>query len=116
MPERPFAPEFVGWPRGVKADVGESLFRSNQIETHHALELITRGLRVALAHERDPASGAAGDSLSGFDSDTAGPDGSPGTNGMGPRGSFRWDGPPIPNVKPLPWGGPRRPDVAHLLR
>jgi hypothetical protein len=119
MPERPHAPEFRAWPRGTKGGGkdGVTLFSAAQIEAHRALELIDRGLRLALANERGPGFESPTAGLGGFDSDPKRGDENKGSDGMAaPSGSFRWDGPEKPRAKPLPWGGPRRPDMAHLLR
>ena len=118
MPDRPHAPDFFGWPRGLKTR-GEVLFSAAQIEAHRALELIDRGLRLALSHERDP-SRAPEDHRSSttFDKEAPPPGESGGfgdASGGGPPGGFRWDTQANPNAKPLPWGGPTRPDVTQRI-
>jgi len=79
------------------------------IEAHRALELIDRGLKLALHSERDAA----------FDDEEAAAryaaDEQTSAAAANPSASsgVRWDGPPQrdPNAKPLPWTS-FRPDVA----
>lgn len=125
MPERPHGPAFLAWPRGLKrrggSTRGEALFSAEQIEPHRALELIDRGLRLALANERASSGGEEGGEATAFERHAA-PPGESGEGGAdvfgggGPPGGFRWDGPQRdPDAKPLPWGGPRRPDAAPRI-
>lgn len=109
LPERPFGPEFHGWPRGVKPSRGQALFSGSQIEAHRALELIDRGLRLALADTKEASAEVAlGGAGVGFEADATDeerskPADEAGFGGGG--GGFRWDGPPQPNAKPIPWQG-----------
>ena len=122
IPERPHAPEFHAWPRGgAKPPRGETLFAPSQIEAHRALELIERGMRLALASEREPlphdgegGGGEGGGEGASFERDV---DPRSGGDAAGAAGGFRWEGMPQrdPNAKPLPWGGPTRPDATQRI-
>ena len=119
LPERPFAPEFHGWPRGgSKPAKGDVLFRSSQIEAHRALELIDRGLRLALASERDPrveSELATAGATQGFEADPSATGDETGRQ-PGGGGGFQWDGPAQPRGKPIPWNGFSRPEAGRLAR
>ena len=123
LPQRPHAPEFRAWPRGDKADLprGEALFDAADMETHLALQLVARSLRLALApgfSSPDGSQDEGGPLFSGADPEgeamPAAPDGSAGGQMRGP--TAQWDGPPRARATPLPWGGPSRPDAQQRLR
>ena len=104
LPERPHAPEWRGYGRGAHTmrRAGEPLFNEAQIDAASALELVDRGLRLALADRANSET---------FDS--APREASGGPDAFGGGGGVRWDsGMPPRRDKPLPWGGPRRPDHA----
>ena len=108
---------FVAWPQGAKGGEtdGTVLFEPGQVEPHTALELIDRGLRLALANERGSLFQVAND-LGSFDAEPKEKKGSQSTSSMPEEGGVSWDGPARPAAKSMPWIGPTRPDMAHRLR
>ena len=101
---------------GPQATAGRGALQCSSIEPHRALELIDRGLRLALASERDPSAElelSTADAAN-FEANEkpAAESSPPGAASMG--GAFQWDGPPRPKAKPLPWNGFQPPNTAML--
>lgn len=121
MPERPHAPAFLAWPRGPKrrgGDLeGEPLVApGDEIESHVALQLIDRGLRLALANERDAGLNDGGLGEAGpFDEEPKAAGWDDGGGLRSPQGGVRWDGPRASNAKPLPWNSQRPVNANHRL-
>ena len=103
LPAPPHAPEWRGFGRGAKwRGDGEILFDSSRVDVAQALEMIYRGLRLALA-DRELTQAFDGAQEKGAEPSEA-----------APFGGVRWDGAGERQrgAKPLPWGGPRRPENA----
>ena len=128
LPPTPHRPLLKVWRSGDKradtapdaaAALGEPLYNANLLESHVALELTERVLRLAL-HDRLPADADADAAVadarhaaSGRYAENQEPQRRP--DGPSRPDHFRWDGPAMRH-KPLPWGGPTRPDRAMLGR
>ena len=128
LPPSPHRPQLKMWRSGDKrpdderapAALGELLYNPNLLESHVALQIAERALRLAL-HDRLPADEAASTDHAAADPQHAAgggfqeerepqraPEGAPTRPSI-----FQWDGPQMRH-KPLPWGGPTRPDRAML--
>ena len=128
LPPSPHRPQLKMWRSGDKrpdddgapSAKGELLYNPNQLESHVALQIAERAMRLALhdrlpTDEADSFDNAAADPLhaagGGFQEEREAPrapDGAPTR-----PSTFQWDGPQMRH-KPLPWGGPTRPDRAML--
>ena len=103
LPAPPHAPEWRGFGKGAKwRSEGEALFDGTKIDVAQALELVDRGLRLALA-DRELSQTFDGAQEKSTDSSDAAPFGGVRWGGTGER---------LRDAKPLPWGGPRRPENA----
>jgi len=128
VPQPPHRPVLKAWPRlaklGGPRGSGEQLYDVSVLESHIALELLERALRLSLAPEaREDAEGQRGDYHVEKDEEKD-EQADPGAGGGGPsqarpfdgpkiswtaRPSLQWEGPDH-QAKPIPvegWHGPR---------
>ena len=127
LPPPPHRPLLKVWRSGDKradsapaaaAAMGEPLYNANLLESHVALEMAERLLRLALHDRIPPETEAASDAAAADPRHASGGryaehEEPPRPEGPSRPDFFRWDGPAMRH-KPLPWGGPSRPDQAML--